>query len=132
MSGTGIMNILLSDDIDLVSVVPAARIISGILPLKTAVPAIGITSISGQPLGMIVGKETLWTDRVQVTVHAPTYAEQKRILQLVRDALPEVTRGIVGSHECDSISVDIEGPDIYDHDENIHIGSQDFIVRYVR
>lgn len=132
MSGTSIIRTLLVANNPLLAVVPAIKIMAGVLPLNTVLPAISVTSISGMPTSTIRTDEaTLWTDRVQVTVEALSYPTQKSILQLVRDAIP-AKRGTVGSFYCDSISPDIEGPDIFDADANIFVGSQDFIVRYVR
>lgn len=133
MSGAGIVSTLLRANAGLIAVVPAAKICAGMIPLNTALPAISITSISGVPhrhMKMAV-TGNLWTDRVQVTVAVTTYPLQKSILALVRAALPS-TRGTVGSFTCDSISIDFEGPDMFDSELNINSGSQDFIVRYVR
>lgn len=133
MSGTAIIRTLLAADSALLAVVPADRIKAGVLPLNTAMPAISITSISGVPF-MTLKMPTsgnLWTDRVQVTVHAATYPQQKSVLALVRAALPS-TRGTVGSFVCDSISIDMEGPDMFDLELSIYSGSQDFLARYIR
>lgn len=133
MSGVGIVRTLLVANAGLIAVVPAAKIMAGALPLKTAVPAISITLVSGVPYKTMkmATSGNLWTDRVQVTVEAGTYPQQKSVLALVRAALPS-TRGTVGSFTCDSISMDLEGPDMFDAAENIYVGSQDFIVRYIR
>lgn len=134
MSGVGIAYSLLSSNANLIAVVPAARIIPGVLPLKTALPAISVTSISGNIHTRHMAMATtgnLWFDRVQVTVEATTYLQQKSILALVRLAMPS-THGTVGSYTCDSISVDSEGPDMFQSDPDIYSGSQDFLIRYVR
>lgn len=133
MSGVGIVRTLLAANAGLTAVVAAAKIMAGELPLKTAVPAIGITRISGVPYRLLkMGTSgNLWTERVQVTVEAASYPQVQSILALVRAALP-ATRGTVGSFSCDSIAPDIEGPDMFDADTGIHSGSQDFIVRHVR
>jgi hypothetical protein len=132
MSGVSIIRTLLVANSSLLAVVPAEKIMAGVIPIGTVLPAIGITSISGMPKSTIRTDEvTLWTDRVQVTVEAKSYPSQKSILALVRDAIP-AKRGTVGSFYCDSISPDIEGPDIFDSEPAISAGSQDFLVRYVR
>ena len=132
MSGVSIIRTLLVANNPLLAAVPATKIMAGALPLNTVLPAISIASVSGVPTGTIRTDETtLWTDRVQVTVETTSYPTQKSILQLVRDAIP-AKRGTVGNFYCDSISPDIEGPDVWDMDANIYSGSQDFIVRYTR
>lgn len=133
MSGVGIVRTLLAGNAGLIAVVPASRIMAGILPPKTAVPAISVTQISAVPDAPIRrGTDPmLWTERVQVTVDAATYPQQKSVLALVRAALPS-TRGPVGGFSCDSISLDMEGPDTFGADEGFHVGSQDVVVRYTR
>lgn len=133
MSGVGIVRTLLAANAGLLAVVPATRIMAGDLPPKTVVPAIGIKTVSGVPYRTMkmATSGNLWTERVQVTVEAGSYPQQKSILALVRAALPS-TRGMVGSFNCDSISVDLEGPDMFSADENIYVGSQDFIVKHIQ
>jgi hypothetical protein len=68
---------------------PAARIIAGRLPEATDLPAVSITSVStlrGPDVAQGASRQRL--ARVQVTVVANSYPQQKDILRLVVDALP--------------------------------------------
>lgn len=132
MSGVAIIRDMLVRDFMIINAVPKGKIMAGVLPLNTVLPAISIRQISGVELKMIKrsGNEMV-TDRVQVTVLAMTYPEQKRILELIRSALQSV-RGYVGEFEVDSIRPDIDGPDLYSETPVIYEQSIDYIVRFIR
>ncbi len=117
----------------MVAVVPAARIVPGVVRQGTALPAIGITQVSGVSRKTLAGSEAakLVTERVQVTVLATSYRQQKDILALVRAALPP-TRGQINGFACDSIEDDIEGPDLYNPDPEFYEQGQDFFIRFTR
>src|SRR5687768_9832020 len=113
MSGVAIINYMLSNYYPLGFAVSETNIISGAIPINTELPAISIRQISGIEFKTIKRSGMqLVTDRVQVTVLASTYAQQKEIIELVRSALP-AERGIVGIFDVDSITPDIDGPDLY-------------------
>lgn len=129
MSGVGIVRYKLSQAAGVTAVVPAVRIIAGVLPQNTALPAISVTLISGTTKLNLAASSGLHTDRVQVTVEAATYPQVRQILALCRAALP-YTRGTVNSIVCDSLLPDIEGPDGFDSLLKTHFQSQDFIVKW--
>lgn len=130
MSGPKVVNSLLSAYTSLTNVVPAARIVTGRLKQSVQLPAISVLGISDVPRNLVASTATkLRTARVQVSVKAKSYAEQKQIIALVRAALPR-SRGTVAGVAVDSILPDIEGPDVEDEEKNIYIQSADFIVRY--
>ena len=133
MAGVGIVRYLLANNSGLITVVPAARIYAGDVPLKTALPAISVRQISGVPRNTVsMAHTTIYVqDRVQVTVYTKTYPLQKSTLELVRDALP-VTHGTVNGFVCEAILPDNEGPDFYDDIDLIYEQSQDFMVAYRR
>lgn len=131
MSGVAVVRYLLANDATLTATVPATRIMAGILPINTTLPAISITQISGSRLNVIKhGSNEHVTDRVQVTVLATTYPQQKTILNLVKSALP-ATRGTVNSIVVDSIQQDFTGPDLYNDDPVIYEQSVDYFVKYI-
>lgn len=132
MSGVAIIRSILVHDFMLTNAVPKAKIMAGVLPLNTVLPAISIRQISGVEMKLIKrsGNEMV-TDRVQVTVLATTYPEQKTILELIRSALPSV-RGYIDEFEVDSILPDIDGPDLYSENPVIYEQSIDYIVRFIR
>lgn len=130
MSDVKAVRYLLANNAGLVAVVPAARIMAGILPQSTVAPAIGVTHVSTLRRQMVADTAAhLCTSRVQVTVVAATYVSQKSVLALVRAALPR-SRGTVNGVAVDSIVADIEGPDFGDPDAGLCMGSHDFIVTF--
>lgn len=132
MSGVAVIRYLLANNAPLTAVVAPNKIKAGIVPINTALPAISIRQISGQEQPLIKrGSNMLVTDRVQVTVLASTYPQQKSIIELIRSALPP-TRGTVNSYAVDSITPDIDGPDLYSEDPVIYEQSVDYFVRFVR
>jgi hypothetical protein len=130
MSDVKAVRYLLKTNTELIAVVPAAKIMAGILPQATAAPAIGITHVSTMRQQFVAETSAhLCTSRVQVTVIAADYPTQKSILALVRAALPR-SRGTVNGVAVDSIVADIEGPDFGDPDAGLCMGSHDFIVTF--
>ena len=133
MSGVAAVRFLLANNAPLVAVVPAAKIMAGVVPLNTVLPAVSVMEVSGVPRNTVEQGEPkkFITERVQVSVLAKTNPEQKSILALVRAALP-TSRGTVNGVAVDGILPDMEGPDFYDDSLVIHAGSQDFFVRFTR
>lgn len=102
---------------------------AGPLPQGTTLPAISVTHVSTTRREAVSPTASRFcVSRVQVTVLAKAYPEQKSILALVRAALPR-SRGTVNGVKVDSILIDSEGPDFTD-DAGLFIGSHDFIVSY--
>lgn len=133
MSGVAIVRYLLANNAALIASVPAARIMSGVLPLDTARPAISVTKISGLQENTLAmaSASYLVRDRVQVTVLADTYPLVKSTLALIRAALP-LSRGAVNGFTCEGVIPDIEGPDLFDPETLIHQGSADYMVSFIR
>jgi hypothetical protein len=131
MSGAEIIWFLLASNSGLLAAVPKARIKSGVLPLDTVLPAISVQVISGSEHNNVPMNSAfvLMTNRVQVSVLAKTYADQKSILDLVRSACPN-THGDVNGAAVDSILPDTIGPDLFDAEETVYMQSRDFIVKY--
>lgn len=131
MSGVAVIRYKLANDAALTAVVTASKIMAGVVPLNTALPAISIRQISGNELATIKrsGNE-LVTERVQVSVLAPTYPQQKTILGLIKAALPSV-RATVNGFAVDSIEQGLTGPDLYDEEPVTYEQSIDYIVRYI-
>jgi hypothetical protein len=93
MTGAEIVGALLREDVAFVAVVPIARIKGGRLPDNIALPALLVrttSSVERQPLRK--GGKTRTVDRVSVAVRAASYADQVRIIKLVRNTL----RGWIG------------------------------------
>jgi len=132
MSGVIAIRSLLANNAALLAVVPATKIMAGVIPLDTVLPAIGINHIStiSRNTVSMADAGVMATERVQVTVEAKSYADQKSILELVRKACPN-THGTVNGIAVDSILPDIAGPDLRDDDLLIFVQSRDFIVKFI-
>ena len=132
MSGVAVIRYMLVNNAPLIAAVPAARILSGVLPITTTIPAISVRQISGVEMPMIKRTGTqLVTERVQVSVHASSYLSQKTIIELIRSAITS-TRGTVNTVAVDSITHDVDGPDLYYDEPDIFEQSIDFIVSFYR
>lgn len=131
MSGVAVIQYILSHNAPLTAVVAAAKIVGGILPLKTELPGISVASVDDFPRIPVdaPGTARFITERVQVTILAKTYPSKMSILELVRKALP-VSRGTVNGVLCDSVLFDSSGPDQDDAELQIYTKSRDYIVRW--
>lgn len=131
MSGAAIVRYQLVQDAPLLAEVPAERILTGVIPERTALPAISVVTVDAFPRTPVDMTETRLyiTERVQVVVYAKDYASKKTILGLVRDALP-LSRGTVNNFKCDCILPDSIGPDLDDPEEAIFTQSRDYMVRW--
>jgi hypothetical protein len=132
MSGVIAIRYLLAHNATLIAVVPVSKIMAGVIPIETALPAIAINHISTIERNSVAMNSTnvMATERVQVTVQTKSYAEQKSILELVRKACPN-THALVNGVQVDSILPDIAGPDLRDDDMGIFIQTRDFIVKFI-
>ena len=130
MSDVKAVRYLLANNAPLVVVVPAASIMAGVIPLGTQLPAIAVSHVSTIRKQFVAASAKYFcTSRVQVTVHAATYPQQKSVLALVRAALPR-SRGTVNGVSVDAIVPDFEGPDFGDDEAGIFMGSHDYIVTF--
>jgi len=122
---------LLVANASLTATVPATRIMAGVLPQGTTVPAIGLTLISRTTArDPVAGNAAnLYTSRVQVTVLAGTYAALRAAVTLVLAALPR-SRGTYGGAKVDALMFDAEGPEFMT-DEGIHQTSVDVMVKTI-
>ncbi len=129
MSDVKAIRYLLANHAPLVAVVAAAKIMPGPIPQGTALPAIGILHISGVWDKQISQQSRHCTARVQVTVMAGNYPQQKQIMALVRAAVPR-TRGVINGVNVESILREPDGPDFGAADLGIFMQAQDFFVNF--
>ena len=132
MSAVKVIRALLAAHAPVLALVPAARIVAGTVPQGTLLPAIGLTEISRVELPTVsLGQRAVQvTARVQVTVHASTYPEQKAVLQAARLG-PGANTGTVAGVEVRSVMRDVVGPDMKDDAAEIYQQSRDFKVVFV-
>lgn len=130
MSSVKIIRALLVADTALIALVPAVRVMAGILPQGTAWPAIGITEVGGiDHQALSAGATSHSTSRVQVTIVASSYPEQKVLLRAVRHACRD-KRGTIAGITGVSVLLGSKGPDFNDTDTGFFMQSQDFSVSY--
>lgn len=132
MSGAAIVRYLLANNASLTATVSADKIKPGSIPINTVLPAISIRQISGREHQLIKrGSNQLVSERIQVTVQAATYVQQKAIVALIRAALPG-TRGTVNAFTVDSITYESDGPDLEYENPVIFEQSLDYFVKFIR
>lgn len=129
MSDVKVVRHLLATNAALIAVVPAARIIPGLIPQGTTLPAIAVSHVSGTWGSEISAQSRDCTARVQVTVMASTYAQQKQVMALVRTAVPR-THGTINGVSVGSITREPDGPDFRDDVAGIFLQAQDFMVKF--
>lgn len=107
------------------------RIYPGIVPQGKALPALAVQHISSVELTTIDANAAfgLVKSRVQVTVLAANYPDQKTLLDEVRKAC-NYQRGVIQSVRVISVIRDNHGPDMRDDDAGIYTQSIDFQVTH--
>jgi len=132
MSAVKVIRALLAAHAPVLALVPAARIVAGTVPQGMPLPAIGLTEISRieLPTASLAQRTVQVTARVQVTVHAGTYPDQKAVLQAARLGHGAHT-GTVAGVEVRSVMRDVVGPDMTDDDAGVYQQSRDFKVVFV-
>jgi hypothetical protein len=132
MSGSAIVTTLLHAATALTGMppsVPTARIQSGTLPEKTALPAIAITVISGFDRNIVSTPTSVRvSERVQVTVMAKRYPEMKQIMLKVRKALRD-KRSCAGFTGV-NVTTDGQGADDFGNELGFYMQTQDFLVTF--
>jgi hypothetical protein len=132
MDGVAAVRAALLDHPDMIDAVPGDRIVAGDLPEGTTLNAISLESVSkvdrniAAPGGMRHVRE-----RVQLTVHARNYVEQKAVMRAVRRAAPDQIDIEVPGIEAVTIHTQPSGPDFRIPGASIWCGVQDFLVTYL-
>lgn len=130
MSGVIITRRLLTDSAPLVALVPATRIIAGVIPQGTALPCIAITEVSATDRQTLKGVAVIKvSERDQITVMAATYPQVKQIMTLARKACRNVV-GTVGSFPGVTCHLEGRGPDFIDPDAGFYMQTQDTRVTF--
>ena len=130
MSAVKIIRTLLTADPDLIALVPAVRVIAGIIPQGTALPVIGITEVSRVDTNIVkAGATARSTSRVQVSVMTANYPAQKLLLKAARHACRDKVGAIAGVQGV-TVHTDSTGPDFSDPETGFYMQSQDFKVSF--
>lgn len=132
MDGVAAVRSVLVADAPMIGLVPAARIIAGPLPLNVILPALSLQSISKVDRNIpSPGSRRHVRERVQVTVHARNYPEQKAIQRAVRHAAADRLNPAVANLDAITIHTESAGPDFLAEDSSIWMGSDDFLITYL-
>jgi hypothetical protein len=130
MNGVIAVRSLLVNDTGVTALVPVARIVSGMLPQGTELPAISLMSVSSADRNIPApGLKRRVTERVQVTVLARTYPEAKTLISAVRAAAADQMPAIDGLTDV-TVHTDSAGPDFLDEETGIHMQTQDLRVSF--
>lgn len=122
---------LLVANVAVTALVPADKIVAGVIRQGTALPALGVSHISTVPISAMDAQAAfnLVTSRVQVTGMAKSYPEVKALLAAVRKAC-NYAHGIYAGVAVVSVVRDIVGPDMSDGDAGIEMQTIDFKVTF--
>lgn len=130
MSAVAIVRALLVGHAPLTAIVPAARIVAGDVNLD-ALPAIGIREISAVEQDTVSrAGNSLIRARVQVTVYAESYPQQKTILRTTKLGAGVFT-GQVAGYAVRSVLREAVGPDMGNSAIPTFEQSRDFMVAYI-
>ncbi|KPH62997.1 DUF3168 domain-containing protein [Novosphingobium sp. ST904] len=130
MNGVIAVRSLLVADTGVTALVPAARIVAGIIPQGTSLPAIALMSVSSTDRNIPApGPKRRVTERVQVTVLAASYPAAKAVMRAVRAAAADRMPAIDGLTDV-TVHTDSAGPDFLDEETGINMQTQDFRVSF--
>lgn len=130
MDGVATLVQIMRGDSGVTALAASSGIMAGVLPQGMVLPAIGVTSVSRMARHPVAPQPVRHCrERVQVTVIAATYEDQKAVLRAVVRAC-DMAFPIVPGITNVTVRTDAAGPDFMSEDESLHIGLQDFIVTY--
>ncbi len=130
MDGVAVLRTVLVADATVTGIVPAGNIKAGDLPQGVSLPAISIKSISRVDRNIpSPGVYRHVTERVQVTVLASTYPQQKAVMRAIRAAAADTFPVINGLTRV-TVHTDSAGPDLMDENASIFGEAQDYRVTY--
>lgn len=132
MSAVKVMRALLLAQPALAALLPAEKIVAGTVPQATLLPAIGIKEVGSNEFLTLAQREpgSLMRSRVQVTVYAKSYPEQKRLLQAAKLGRG-IYAGTVAGVPVRSVRRGDVGPDFSDEGAGIFEQSRDFFVSFI-
>jgi hypothetical protein len=132
MSGVAIVRALLVADPKVTAVVPAARIVSGILRQGAILPAVSVHKIYGSEENTIARNYggRMIRHRVQVTVMAKDYPTMEKLMKAASLG-PGIHTGAIVGFNVRSVIPWGENPEIPPGDDGIYEQSRDFMVTFV-
>jgi len=129
MSGAAIARQLLIARAGLTALVPATRIIAGVIPQATLLPCIGITEIVSTDRMTLKGSAFVKvSETVQITVLAANYPACKAAMAQARKACRDFV-GSVGTYAAITSHLGSKGPD-FQTDTGICAQTQDIRISF--
>lgn len=130
MDGVAVMRALLLAHPPLTALV-GDRIVAGDVQQSSPLPAVGISEVTRTESSTVAREDgALVTARIQITVHAKSYPEQKAVLRATKLG-PGVHTGAIAGAAVRSVLPDTVGPDLSDEATGIFQQSRDYRVTYV-
>lgn len=130
MNGVAAIRHLLASHTGLTGLVPAARIVTGLLPQGTTLPAVSIMSVSAVDRNLPnPGATRHVVERVQVTVMAANYSSLKAVMAQVKKAGADQMPAVAG---IASVVVHTDGmsPDFLNEEASIYLQPIDFRIDF--
>lgn len=130
MSGVAILRALLEANANVTMLTP--RVVAGILPQGTSLPAIGVSTVSENEAPTTARNLSvkMIRERVQVTALAKDYVMMKRLIRAASLG-PGTHAGMVLGIKVCSILPEGVGPEIPPGDDGIFEQSRDFMVTFL-
>lgn len=130
MSDVKAISYLLRNNANLIAVIPAASVYSGVAPVNSVLPLAIVKHIDDvEEKAINAAGDKRFTARVQVSVQAKTHAIKVAALELVRKALAG-TYSTVNGIVVYGISSEGSGPDLDDYEAQIFERSRDFLISW--
>ena len=133
MSAGKIIYFLLANDLE-VSALTGTRIMGGIIPQATPLPAIAFNHLASVERNKVISLNeniSIISSVMEVSAHTKSYAQTKALLFSVRNALRN-RRGTLAGFVVHSVLMENIGPDLVDDDAKIYSQSIDFQVTYAQ
>jgi hypothetical protein len=130
MDGVAVIRVLALAHAPLTDLV-GDRIVAGDVPSEMSLPAVGLKEISRAEQDTVSREgRALVTARIQLTVHAKSYPQQKALLRAA--GLGQgVKTGVIAGVAVRSVLRDAVGPDMGNSDAGIFEQPRDFKVTYI-
>ncbi|MDD2742327.1 MAG: DUF3168 domain-containing protein [Rhodocyclaceae bacterium] len=115
-----------------VTAIVGTRIMAGIIPQGTPLPAVAynhISTVERNPTLAMNEAVTVATSRIEVAAQTKDYPTQKALLAAIRAACRN-KQGVFNGITVDSVLVDTIGPDLRDDEAGIYMQTIDFKVTF--
>lgn len=132
MSGVAIIREILANEPQVVALVPADRIVAGLLKQGAIMPALTTHQIGDSEEGTMARNlpVKMMRERVQVTALAKTWLSMKAIIKAASLGSGVYTGSVLGFRVCSILPLGA-GPEIPPGEDGIYEQSRDFMVTFL-